>query len=288
MKKLEGIITVTGVLLIIGMPLFLLFAGTDTSKINADTERLISINSYSEDKSVVKSIDINDYEEDFDVLDGSKAREEIEIIESQTPLAAPIVIDFPEETEPVTSETVIIEPAENIIKEKTEHYKEKLISVLDAITEDDEDVIWDDAVPEWLDVNGIEVSEEVIVENTGIAMFTTENVEDSDLIIFEDSQVPEGLDENDHQILPETLIEEDEDETYEPESEILGIDSAASEGEDDEIVFIHSEVLVPEGLEDANIISFECSELNDGYGTRLADVTFINDDGCIIHSNFAY
>ena len=286
MKKLEGIITVTGILLIIGLPMFLLFAGTDTSKISADSERLISINSYSEEKAVVKTIDIDSYEEDFDVLDGSKAREEIEIIDSLTPLAAPEII----ENAIVVGDQIDIEETISVVNENEEtnradKVKEKLISVLDAITEED---IEDYAVPEWLDISN---SEDVLVESSdGIVVLLTEDTEEEELISFEDTEVPEGLDDSETLIFEEIIIEEDGgdlDHVYEPESNISLEELAAYDSTDEEIE-IDSEVLIPEALEGGNIIDFECSELDDGYGTKAANVTFINDDGVIVHSNFAY
>lgn len=286
MKKLEGIITVTGILLIIGLPMFLLFAGTDTSKISADSERLISINSYSEEKAVVKTIDIDSYEEDFDVLDGSKAREEIEIIDSLTPLAAPEII----ENAIVVGDQIDIEETLSVVNENEEtnradKVKEKLISVLDAITEED---IEDYAVPEWLDISN---SENTLVEGSDeIVVLTTVDTEEEELISFVDTKVPQGLDDSETLIFEEIIIEEDGgdlDHVYEPESNISLEELAAYDSTDEEIE-INSEVLIPEALEGGNIIDFECSELDDGYGTKAANVTFVNDDGVIVHSNFAY
>lgn len=274
MKKLEGIITVTGILLIIGLPMFLLFAGTDTSRINADSERLISINSYSEEKAVVKSIDIDSYEEDFDVLDGSKAREDVVILESLTPLAGPEIKEAPIVVE---TKTVIEEPLEELI-----------------VFEDFEDeVISENAVPEWLDIS--ENYESIEAENKEeFNLVITDDSEEEELILLLDDNVPEGLDifEN-APILEEVIMEFGDEfvsETYEPGSYIPDTESAAydeGDGEDEDISIIPNEVL-PQGLDSSNLISFECSEMNDGFGSRVASVTYVNDDGDVVSTNFAY
>ncbi len=129
----------------------------------------------------------------------------------------------------------------------------------------------------------VEGSDEIVV-------LTTEDTEEEELISFEDTKVPEGLDDSETLIFEEIIIEEDGgdlDHVYEPESNISLEELAAYDSTDEEIE-INSEVLIPEALEGGNIIDFECSELDDGYGTKAANVTFVNDDGVIVHSNFAY
>lgn len=284
MKKLEGIITVTGILLIIGLPMFLLFAGTDTTKSNLDGERLISIYSYSEEKAVVKRVDIDSYEEDYDVLDGSTAREGIEIIDGLTPLAAPEIIEVPK----IVEETVVIENEADAL-EVTEG---NLVGELIVIDNQDEELIVEDAVPEWLDtLDGEDFVDATIETEEDLVLAITEDQEEEDLILTDDI-IPQGLDLNDDVVIYEEVIisykDEDISESYEPLSRIFPDDELAAYDSTDEEEIEMGDKVLPEGLEGGNIINFECSEMNDGFGSKIANVTYIDDSGNIKTANFAY
>lgn len=261
MKKLEGILTVFGVFVIIGLPLFLMLADIKNMPANSGSSDLIMVQSYAED--IVMHVD--DYEESYDVLDGEEPRtinNEIDLINDEvvplglSPLIVPKEETISEEVETVYTPPVFVE-IEDLSDGLVTDDGEELIMI------DFRDMIPDEVLPQGLDIDKPTYEEVGDIEN-----------ETEEFIELVDYDMPEALVLEDHEDLSEEIFDDDlvewegEEALASPEGFVEEIEYIAEENEDEEITI--SDDNVPEALL--------------GTGAQNINVETVEDNGIVTHN----
>lgn len=260
MKKLEGILTVFGVFVIIGLPLFLMLADIKNMPTNGGSSDLIMVQSYAED--IVMHVD--DYEESYDVLDGEEPRtinNEIDLINDEVvPLGlSPLIVPKEEkisEVETVYTPPVFVE-IEDLSDGLVTDDGEELIMI------DFRDMIPDEVLPQGLDIDKPIYEEVGDIEN-----------EIEEFIELVDYDMPEALVLEDHEDLSEEIFDDDlvewegEEALLSPEGFVEEIVYVAEENENEEITI--SDDNVPEALL--------------GTGAQNINVETVEDNGIVTHN----
>lgn len=261
MKKLEGILTVFGVFVIIGLPLFLMLADIKNMPTNGGSSDLIMVQSYAED--IVMHVD--DYEESYDVLDGEEPRtinNEIDLINDEVvPLGLSPLIVPKEETISEVENTVYTLPVFVEIEDLSDGLVtddgEELIMI------DFRDMIPDEVLPQGLDIDKPTYEEVGDIEN-----------ETEEFIELVDYDMPEALVLEDHEDLSEEIFDDDlvewegEEALASPEGLVEEIEYVVEENENEEITI--SDDNVPEALL--------------GSGAQNINVETVEDNGIVTHN----
>ena len=204
MKKVEGILTVFGVAIILGMPIFLMFYDVIKAP-QENNDSLIKISAYeennratvvlpneSQEKEVIK---VDNYIQEYEVLD-----KEVEIVEEKIEHASE-VIEIPQEDalETETINTMIKEKFEEIVDQEVPLGLEENV-VIDDVQENDivilEQEIFEEekavVLPTFEEVIALD-DEDIIVDELEIKEL--ENVIIHENFFLEDENTPESIDE---------------------------------------------------------------------------------------------
>ncbi|MCQ2978862.1 MAG: hypothetical protein MJ245_03590 [Clostridia bacterium] len=272
MKKLEGMLTVFGVLVIIGLPMFLMFADFTGNKQTPLTSSYISVQSYADD--VFMQVD-SDFEQSYQTLDGLDARNDIPINDQ--------VLSFNEEVVPLgitkdvtESKPIYVAPvADDIAPVISDEFT---ISEGDGEIANDEELIGfndiildDEMVPEGIiaiDVDNKEVipQEETYYDDDAASLLLNQYVE------MIDNDIPEAA----PVIIEETF--DDDSEDYGFAIEIIGDDSKEQEEvivddkEDEEEIIEDSDV--PEAISLAGASDVTITPVEGEYNVHECTMTF--------------
>lgn len=221
MKKFEGIFTIIGVLVIVGMPLFLMFADFNASS-SVLSDGYIRVLSY--DDSITNTIDGN-FEQTYSALDGTNFRDEVIYLYNDIEKEVSIndqIVSFNDEYIPLG-----ITPLPEITETVNKQPEVIPIPIAEEVIEPEIEPIIDiEPVVEIEPVEIIEVKEEASSDE-----ITDDLVMDEEIVI--EDIVPEGVSELD-ELMPsgETFGDDIEDEIIEITEDIP---EAASLGESEEI-----------------------------------------------------